>query len=62
MWTCCCATWFLRAPRPIIAFLDLLMTKQETAATAKVWSAMMATSESFELRYVYKLFSVSAGS
>src|ERR1039458_7687660 len=37
-----------------IAFLDLLMTKQETAATAKVWAALMATPQTFELRYVYE--------
>jgi tetratricopeptide (TPR) repeat protein len=37
-----------------VAFLDLLMTKQETAATAKVWTALMATSQTFELRHVYE--------
>jgi tetratricopeptide (TPR) repeat protein len=37
-----------------VAFLDLLMTKQETAAAAKVWSALMATSQTFELRQVYE--------
>ena len=36
-----------------IAFLSLLMTRQETAATAKVWAAMMATPEAFERRYAY---------
>jgi tetratricopeptide (TPR) repeat protein len=36
-----------------IAFLTLLMTKQETAATAKVWSAMMASPGQFEPRYAY---------
>ena len=36
-----------------LAFLTLLMTKQETAATAKVWTAMMATPEPFEQRYAY---------
>lgn len=36
-----------------LAFLNLLMNKQETAATAKVWAALMATSQTFELRYVY---------
>ena len=36
-----------------IAFLSLLMTKQETAATAKVWAALMATPEPFEPRYAY---------
>jgi tetratricopeptide (TPR) repeat protein len=35
-----------------IAFLNLLMRKQETAGTAKVWAAMMATPQTFELRYV----------
>jgi len=36
-----------------IAFLGLLMSKEETAATAKVWAALMATSQTFEARYVY---------
>jgi tetratricopeptide (TPR) repeat protein len=36
-----------------IAFLNLLMQKKETAATAKVWAALMATQQTFELRYVY---------
>jgi tetratricopeptide (TPR) repeat protein len=35
-----------------LAFLDLLMRKQETAATAKVWAALVATPQPFELRYV----------
>jgi tetratricopeptide (TPR) repeat protein len=35
-----------------IAFLNLLMSKQETAGTAKVWAAMTASSEPFELRTV----------
>jgi carbohydrate binding protein with CBM4/9 domain/tetratricopeptide repeat protein len=39
-----------------IAFLELLMAKQETAATAKVWAALMASSQTFELRYVYDYF------
>jgi tetratricopeptide (TPR) repeat protein len=38
------------------ALLNLLMTKQETAATAKVWTALMATSQKFELREVYDYF------
>jgi tetratricopeptide (TPR) repeat protein len=33
------------------AFLNLLMLKQETASTAKVWAALMATPQTFELRY-----------
>jgi tetratricopeptide (TPR) repeat protein len=40
-----------------IAFLDLLMAKQETAATARVWDKLMETSpvsQPFELRYVYE--------
>jgi len=39
-----------------IAFLELLMTKQETAAAAKVWERLIATptSQAFELRYVYE--------
>jgi tetratricopeptide (TPR) repeat protein len=40
-----------------IAFLELLMTKQETAATAKVWDKLIATpqiSQPFEIRYVYE--------
>jgi tetratricopeptide (TPR) repeat protein len=39
-----------------IAFLELLMAKQETAATAKVWTALMASSQKFELRQVYEYF------
>ena len=35
-----------------LAFLNLLMLKQETAGTAKVWAAMMASPQAFELRYV----------
>lgn len=44
-------------PPAYIAFLELLMAKQETAATAKVWDKLMATSpasQPFELRYVYE--------
>jgi tetratricopeptide (TPR) repeat protein len=37
-----------------LAFLTLLETKQETAASAKVWAALMSTSEVFELRQVYE--------
>jgi tetratricopeptide (TPR) repeat protein len=37
-----------------LAFLNLLMQKKETAATAKVWAALMATQQTFELRYVYE--------
>jgi len=39
-----------------IAFLDLLMAKQETSATAKVWAALMASSQTFELRRLYDYF------
>lgn len=38
------------------ALLNLLMSKQETAATAKVWSALMATSEKFDRRDVFDYF------
>lgn len=38
------------------AFLDLLMAKQETAATGKVWAALMATAENFELRQAFEYF------
>jgi tetratricopeptide (TPR) repeat protein len=43
-------------PEAYIAFLDLLMQKQETAGTAKVWAAMVAAPEPFELRHVYEYF------
>lgn len=36
-----------------IAFLTLLMRKEDAAGTAKVWAAMVANPQSFELRYVY---------
>jgi hypothetical protein len=36
-----------------VAFLHLLMTKEETTATAKVWAALMATPETFERGHVY---------
>lgn len=36
-----------------VAFLNLLMAKQETAATAKVWAALMATSETVERNQVF---------
>src|SRR5208283_4015164 len=36
-----------------IAFLSLLMQKEETAGTGKVWAALMGTSQTFEIRYVY---------
>jgi tetratricopeptide (TPR) repeat protein len=39
-----------------LAFLSLLMQKQETAGTAKVWAAMAASTGPFELRYVYEYF------
>jgi hypothetical protein len=39
-----------------IAFLELLMSKQETAAAAKAWNKLIATptAQTFELRYVYE--------
>lgn len=39
-----------------VAFLNLLMAKQETAATAKVWAALMATPETLERQPVYDYF------
>ena len=36
-----------------LAFLTLLETKQETAGTARVWSALMQTHQPFEVRHVY---------
>ena len=39
-----------------IAFLELLMAKGETEATAKVWAALMASSQPFDLRHVYDYF------
>jgi tetratricopeptide (TPR) repeat protein len=39
-----------------VAFLSLLMQKEETAGTAKVWAAMVASPEPFELRHVYEYF------
>ena len=35
-----------------IAFLSLLMRKEDTAGTAKVWSAMVSSPQPFEFRYV----------
>jgi tetratricopeptide (TPR) repeat protein len=39
-----------------VAFLNLLMQKEETAGTAKVWAAMVASPQSFGLRHVYDYF------
>lgn len=39
-----------------IAFLSLLMEKQETAGTAKVWDALIQSHQAFELRYVFDYF------
>jgi hypothetical protein len=39
-----------------IAFLNLLMSKKEAAATAKVWAAMVASGESFDLQEVNDYF------
>jgi hypothetical protein len=41
-------------PEAYLAFLGLLMRKQETAGTAKVWAAMVASPQPFERRYVYE--------
>jgi Flp pilus assembly protein TadD len=39
-----------------IAFLTLLMSRQETEASAKVWDAMIQSPEPFEIRYVFEYF------
>lgn len=39
-----------------IAFLDLLMARQETAGTARIWSALMQVHQPFELRRVFEYF------
>ncbi|MGA7905910.1 MAG: carbohydrate binding domain-containing protein [Candidatus Sulfotelmatobacter sp.] len=39
-----------------LAFLALLMTRQETAATVKVWDALMAAHESFQESYLFQYF------
>jgi tetratricopeptide (TPR) repeat protein len=39
-----------------IAFLSLLMGKQETGGTAKVWAALVQSRQAFELRYVLEYF------
>lgn len=39
-----------------IAFLQLLMTKQETTATAKVWDALVATQQPFEEQFLFEYF------
>src|ERR1700693_904578 len=39
---------------PYVVFLNLLRATQQTSATAKVWSALMATSQTFEMRCVYE--------
>ena len=39
---------------PDSLILTVSGTPQETAATAKVWAALMASSQTFELRYVYE--------
>jgi Flp pilus assembly protein TadD len=39
-----------------LAFLSLLMSKEETEASAKVWSALVASPVHFDLRYVLEYF------
>jgi len=39
-----------------IAFLSLLMSKDETAGTAKVWDALVRSPQPFELRLVFDYF------
>jgi tetratricopeptide (TPR) repeat protein len=39
-----------------VAFLNLLKTKEETAGSFKVWDALIATNQPFEVRQVYDYF------
>ena len=39
-----------------ISFLSLLMQKEETEGTAKVWNALMQVQQPFELRFVFEYF------
>jgi tetratricopeptide (TPR) repeat protein len=39
-----------------LAFLGLLMTKQETAGTAKVWNSLMNVHQPFEMRAAFEYF------
>jgi tetratricopeptide (TPR) repeat protein len=43
-------------PAALIAFLDLLMSKEQVAATEKVWAALIETPETFALERVYNYF------
>jgi hypothetical protein len=39
-----------------ISFLSLLMQKEQTAGTAKVWNALMQVQQPFDLRFVFEYF------
>ena len=39
-----------------IAFLELLMARQETASSAKVWDALIQSGQSFERRHMFEYF------
>ena len=39
-----------------IAFLALLMGREETAGTAKVWNSLMNTPQRFDMRYAFEYF------
>ena len=41
---------------PLLAFLDLLMAKEQVAATEKVWAALISGPEAFDLKRVYNYF------
>ena len=43
-------------PQAYIAFLELLMAKQETAATAKVWDALMRIQQPFARSFLFEYF------
>lgn len=41
-------------PESLISFLELLMSKQETDGTLKVWDRLIAQREKFETRYLFE--------
>lgn len=40
-------------PQSLLAFLDLLMARQETEGTIKVWAHLIGQQEKFDLRYLF---------
>ena len=45
-----------RSADAYVPFLGFLQTKRETAATIKVWNALMETGQPFEARYAFEYF------